>query len=74
MKTEKEIESKIYQAIKKSNMSNKEGFKLLYKVLFNKDHGPKLAPFLLKNKERVIERIKQVLGGVYYEEEKENRS
>lgn len=41
------LEAEIYTLIRNSGLSSKKGFRVLYKVLFGRESGPRLAPFLL---------------------------
>ncbi len=52
---EKELFNEFYAICQKRGIKNTEFFQAAYRVLLNKDRGPKLAPFLLMlGKERVV--------------------
>ena len=42
----KTLEQNIYESVKKSTLSSKEAFSLMYKVLILRERGPRLAPFI----------------------------
>jgi lysyl-tRNA synthetase class I len=41
-------------------ISHKEAFEAMYKALFGKKYGPKLASYISQNEEAVIKRLKEV--------------
>ncbi len=45
--SDKELHQKFYELCKTNNIKVKDFFKLMYRILLNKDFGPKLASFLL---------------------------
>ncbi len=51
------FQKNIYSLAKNKGM--KKFFKVMYKALFNKDKGPKLADFVWNNKKRVFEHLNQ---------------
>ncbi|MCK5282573.1 MAG: lysine--tRNA ligase [Nanoarchaeota archaeon] len=59
--TEDELFNEFYGIIKSNDYSTKDFFKLCYRILINKEKGPKLAPFILTiGKEKVIRLLDQV--------------
>lgn len=54
-----ELEKRIYQLIKESNLSPKDIFPELYSVLIGKNHGPKLAWLIWENKEKAVKLLKE---------------
>ena len=46
-----------YELIKKNNLTAKEFFGASYKILLNRDRGPKLATLLLSVDKDVIEKL-----------------
>ena len=59
-KTPEELEKKIYELIKDSNIASKEAFNEIYKVLTGKTHGPKAAWLIWENKDKATEVFKKV--------------
>lgn len=57
---EEKLEEKIYSIIKRNNLEAKEFFRACYTILVGKDHGPKLAQFILfAGKEKVTKLIEE---------------
>jgi lysyl-tRNA synthetase, class I len=52
--TEKELHNEFYNLINKYKLDNKEFFKYSYKILINKEKGPKLARFILDLESKAI--------------------
>ncbi len=61
VKDEKEMENRIYEAIKKKGFDPKEFFKTVYLALLGKEHGPRLAPLILA---AGVERVRGVLDKI----------
>ena len=59
-KSPEELEKKIYELIKKSNVSTKDAFTEIYKVLIGKTHGPKAAWLIWENKEKALEVFRKI--------------
>ncbi len=58
---EKSISLIIYSTAKEAGIDPKDFFKLVYRVLINKEKGPRLAGFLLTiNKERILKLLKLI--------------
>lgn len=57
--SEKQFELELYKI---SKYNTKHFFKFMYKILINKDHGPRLAPFLLTVKEKALDLFIQTLS------------
>lgn len=58
---EKELFEEFYNICKKVNLEPKEFFKAAYRILINKDKGPRLASLILViGKEKVIDLLKKV--------------
>jgi lysyl-tRNA synthetase class 1 len=56
-----ELERLLYQLAKES-IGAKEFFKNMYRVLLNRDEGPRLAPFIISiGKEQVVQRLNEVI-------------
>lgn len=59
--TEKELFNEFYNICKELSINNTEFFEAAYKVLLNRNKGPKLAPFILAiGKERIVKLLKEV--------------
>ena len=59
---EKSLFEAFYEIMKKLDMKGNEFFGLFYKILINKEQGPKLAPFMMTiGKERVCKLLSNVL-------------
>ena len=57
---EEKLEEDIYNLAKENDIESKEFFKTCYRLLINKEKGPRLAPFILTvGKEKVIDLIKR---------------
>jgi len=57
------LESGLYESIRTSGLSPKEGFKLLYKIILGKESGPKLVSLIqATEKERILKLIKESLS------------
>ncbi|MEM4703307.1 MAG: lysine--tRNA ligase [Candidatus Pacearchaeota archaeon] len=54
---EEELSQELYNIAKKNNLQVPEFFKTCYKVLVNKEHGPRLAPFILAIGQEKIRKI-----------------
>ncbi|HLC61972.1 MAG TPA: lysine--tRNA ligase [Candidatus Nanoarchaeia archaeon] len=58
---EKALFNEFYEVSKKLDLKPQDFFKAAYKVLLNKERGPKLAPFILAiGKERVVKLFEEV--------------
>ncbi|MBU0929923.1 MAG: lysine--tRNA ligase, partial [Nanoarchaeota archaeon] len=59
--TEEKLAEEIYNISKESDIEPKEFFKICYRLLINKEKGPRLASFILTiGREKVIEMIKKI--------------
>ncbi len=57
-----ELHENVYTASKQSGINPKNGFKIMYKILLDKESGPRLGYFLTTlGKEFVIRRIKEAI-------------
>lgn len=56
------IQTKTFEIIKNSGMKVGDGFKTIYRILFNSDTGPKIGPYVIEvGKEEIIKKLKSVL-------------
>lgn len=55
-----ELQQTLYQTGKDMGLSTKDAFGSIYSALLGKSHGPKAAWLLLENKDKTIERFKQL--------------
>ena len=61
MNNEETLFNEFYAICSETGIDNKEFFKAAYKVLINKERGPRLASFILAiDKEKVIKLLKQI--------------
>ena len=60
-KTEEELYNEFYNICKSLDMDTKRFFAVMYKILINNDHGPRLAPFIFAIGR---DKIKKLLEGV----------
>jgi lysyl-tRNA synthetase, class I len=59
--TEEELYSKFYEIAKESGLESKDFFATCYNVLISKNHGPRLAPFIIAlGKNRTIDILNQI--------------
>jgi len=57
----KELMGKFKEIIEKHNLVTMDFFKLMYNLIISKDKGPKLAGFMIENKNRMISLLNQIL-------------
>ncbi|OYT41184.1 lysine--tRNA ligase [Candidatus Pacearchaeota archaeon ex4484_26] len=56
-----QLQHKIYETAKKHSIQPRKFFEILYKIILNKNQGPRLGPFIIAvGKERVLELLKQI--------------
>ena len=59
--TEEELNSTFFDLCRENDVKPKQFFKTMYKIIFSKDHGPRLAPFILTiGKDKVRELLERV--------------
>ena len=59
---EKLVYEEFYNISKSLDISTKEFFKTCYKIIINKERGPRLAPFIITiGKERVVKLLAQII-------------
>ena len=59
--TEEKLAEEIYNIANESKIQPKEFFRICYRLLINKDKGPRLASFILTiGKDKVIDLIKKI--------------
>ncbi|MBP7967729.1 lysine--tRNA ligase [Candidatus Woesebacteria bacterium] len=57
-----DFQFEIFESIKRIDIAPKQAFPIIYRILIGKDHGPKIAWFLLEqDKTMVIERLQKIL-------------
>jgi lysyl-tRNA synthetase, class I len=54
---EDELGSMMYSLVKNSRLGTKDSFKLIYRILVNKEKGPRLAPFIKAIGEKKVKKI-----------------
>ena len=59
--SDKELHQEFYKICQENNVKVKDFFKLMYKILLNKDHGPKLASFLIMLGDKAKEVLSRAL-------------
>ncbi len=57
--SDKELHQKFYEICQQEGIKTRDFFKLMYSILLNKDHGPKLASFLLMLGNKAIDILKK---------------
>jgi lysyl-tRNA synthetase, class I len=58
---EEELGCEIYKFVKESELGTKKSFKLIYRILANKEKGPRLAPFIIAIGQK---RVKKILESI----------
>lgn len=60
-RTEKELQSEIYEIARRNGIEPKDFFRLVYQILLNRESGPRLGPFMIAVGR---ERVKKLLEGL----------
>ena len=55
------LQSKIFEIARTNEIKPEDFFKTLYRIIFKMERGPRLGPYMVKVKEEVIEKLKEVV-------------
>jgi len=58
---EEELQTKIFEIARLHKIKSEKFFKLLYKIILKSEKGPRLGPYIMKIKDEVIKKLKEVI-------------